>query len=358
MLYHPSWQKVLWCALSAHADTQKPFLISNQIIFNYSHNHIDTLHMKNLLHWIGEDRYTPFLKYFLMYKTQFIQVAMQRQLLWMTGRFSFHNVVGGSIRQSTSLATLCSWINFAVSVVSPCGLLSWWILCRHSLSLSPLHMYGNSFARELDYLMHLQIGYLIVFIMYEHKTALNHSIGSWAPPAQFCNDSYVESCTASLYGLETYYKPRSQSPVPSQLGVLPPGYQSGCNVPLLVGHMWPMSDKGLLPQSGLSRPTTYIGMLIPLTQEMDLTSGTPSDVDLKHTVLGTLQTANLNTVTKCEAASSRSTLALTSCTAMINATINCTLLGQSWYACAFICLDSITWTRHYGCTLVCGPNCL
>ena len=314
--------------------------------------------MKNLLHWIGEDRYTPFLKYFLLYKTQFIQVAMQRQLLWMTGRFSFHNVVGGSIRQSTSLATLCSWINFAVSVVSPCGLLSWWILCWHSLSLSLLHMYGNSFAQELDYLTHLQIGYLIIFIMYEHKTVLNHRIGLWEPPAQFCNDSYAESCTALLYDHETYYKPCSQSPVPSQLGVLPPGYQSGCNMPLLVGHMWPMSDKGLLPQSGLSRPTTYIGMLIPLTQEMDLTSGTPSNVDLEHTVLGTLWTADLNTVTKCEAASSRSTSALTSHTATINAAIDCTLLGQSWYACTFICLDSIKWTRHYGCTLVCGPNCL
>ena len=90
-----------------------------------------------------------------------------------------------------------------------------------------------------------------------------------------------------------------------------------------------MSDKGLLPQSGLSRPTTYIGMLIPLTQEMDLTSGTPSNVDLEHTVLGTLWTADLNTVTKCEAASSRSTSALTSHTAMINAAIDCTLLGQS-----------------------------
>ena len=211
------------------------------------------------------------LKYFPMYKTQFIQVAMWRQLLQMTGRFSFHNVVGGSIQRSTSLATSCSWINFVVSAVSPCGLLSWWILCRRSLSLSPLHMYGNSFARELDYLMHLQIGYLIVFVMYKHKTVLNHRIGLWVPPAQFCNDSYAESCTASLYDHETYYKPRSQSPVPLQLGVLPPGYQSGCNTPLLVGHMRPMSDKGLLPQSGLSRPTTYVDMPIPLAQEMDLT---------------------------------------------------------------------------------------
>ncbi|KIM51931.1 hypothetical protein SCLCIDRAFT_33066 [Scleroderma citrinum Foug A] len=53
-------------------------------------------------------------------------------------------------------------------------------------------------------------------------------------------------------------------------------------------------------------------MLIPLTQEMDLTSGTPSNVDLEHTVLGTLWTADLNTVTK----------------STINAAVNCMLLGQ------------------------------
>ena len=49
---------------------------------------------------------------------------------------------------------------------------------------------------------------------------------------------------------------------------------------------------------------------------------------------------------------------LTARKATINATIDRTLLVQSWYVRTFICLDSIRWTTHYGCTLVCGPNCL
>ncbi|KIM68406.1 hypothetical protein SCLCIDRAFT_20319 [Scleroderma citrinum Foug A] len=114
---------------------------------------------------------------------------------------------------------------------------------------------------------------------------LNHSIDSWVPRAQFRNDGYAESRTASLYGHEMYYKPRSQSPVPSQFSVLSPGCQSGRNTPLSVGHMQPMSDTSLLSQPGLSRlPTTYLDMPIPLTQEMNLTSGTPSDAGLERTV--------------------------------------------------------------------------
>ena len=153
------------------------------------------------------------------------------------------------------------------------------------------------------------------------------------PPAQFRNDGYAESRTASLYGHETYYEPRSQSPVPSQFGVLPPGYQSGRNTPLSVGHMRPMSDIGLLLQPGLSRPPmTYLDMPIPLTQEMDLTSGTPSDADLERTVQDILQSADLNTVTKREIRrqlEEHFSMDLTACKATINAAIDHTLLGQS-----------------------------
>ena len=58
------------------ADTNKPLLISNQMISDYSQNRVDTLHMKNLLH-LGEDRYltTLLLKHFPMHKTQFIRDA-------------------------------------------------------------------------------------------------------------------------------------------------------------------------------------------------------------------------------------------------------------------------------------------
>ena len=159
-----------------------------------------------------------------------------------------------------------------------------------------------------------------------------------------------------------YYEPCSQSPVPLQFSVLSPGYQSGCNTPLSVGHMQPMSDIGLLSQPGLSRPpTTYLDMPIPLTQEMNLTSGTPSDAGLKRTVQDILRTADLNTVMKCKIhhqLKEHFSMDLIARKTTINAAIDCTLLVQSWYGHAFIYLDSIQWTRHYGCTLVCGPNCL
>ena len=57
-------------------DTNKPLLISNQMIADYSQNCVDTLHMKNLLH-LGEDRYlmTLLLKHSPLYKTQLIRDA-------------------------------------------------------------------------------------------------------------------------------------------------------------------------------------------------------------------------------------------------------------------------------------------
>ena len=104
-------------------------------------------------------------------------------------------------------------------------------------------------------------------------------------------------------------------------------------MPLSVGHMQPMSDIGLLSQPGLSRPpTTYLAMPIPLTQEMNLTSGTPSDADLEHTIQDILQTADLNTVTKCEIRhqlEEHFSMDLTARKATINATIDRTLLVQS-----------------------------
>ena len=152
-------------------DTHKPLLISNQIILDYSQNRIDTLYMKNLLH-LGEDQYLTMLllKHFLMCKTRFIWDAHAETVAPMTGWLSSHNVIGGSIWWFTTLVSSCSWINCVVFAVSPCALLSWWILCWHSFSLSPLCTYDNLFVREFDYLTCLQIVYLIVSVMYEHKT--------------------------------------------------------------------------------------------------------------------------------------------------------------------------------------------
>lgn len=165
----------------------------------------------------------------------------------------------------------------------------------------------------------------------------NHSIGSWAPPGQFHKEGYAASATASLYGRETYYEPRSHSPAPSQFGMMPPpGYQSGRNTPLSMSQMRPMSDAGMLYQPMPSRPpTNYLDMPIPTTRsadEMDLMSGAPTDAELEHSVHEILRTADLNSVTKREIRrqlEERFGMDLTPRKATINAAIDRVLLSQA-----------------------------
>jgi len=131
----------------------------------------------------------------------------------------------------------------------------------------------------------------------------NHSIGSWVPPAKVKADGYAESHTASLYGRETYYDPRSHSPAPSQMGMFPPpGYQSGRNTPQ--SPFRPVSDAGFLQQPVPSRPVTnYLDMPIPSTrspEDVDLLAGSPTDGDLERAVQDILRSADLNSVTKRE----------------------------------------------------------
>ncbi|KAF7439767.1 hypothetical protein PC9H_000103 [Pleurotus ostreatus] len=120
----------------------------------------------------------------------------------------------------------------------------------------------------------------------------NHSIGSWVPPQKFKNEGYPESHTASIYGRETYYEPRSHSP--SQGGMMnPPGYQSGRNTP--------QSQYGMAYQPAPSRPlTNYLDVAIPLTQAPEGFDSEPSDAALQRAVQAILHTADLNAVTKRE----------------------------------------------------------
>ena len=77
---------------------------------------------------------------------------------------------------------------------------------------------------------------------------------------------------------------------------------------------------------------TYLDIPIPLTQEMDLTSGTPSETDLEHTSQDILWTADFNTVMECEIRRQLKEhfgMNLTAHKATIYTAINCTLLGQS-----------------------------
>jgi len=167
----------------------------------------------------------------------------------------------------------------------------------------------------------------------------NHSIGSWVPPGRQFKEGYAESRTTSLYGHETFYEPRSQSPAPSQqFGVLPlAGYQSGRGTPM--SQLRPLSDAGMLYASqpmgmGSRPPTNYFDM--PPVQSpgpvADYGAGAPSDVDLERSVEDILRTADLNTVTKREirrVLEERFGMDLTSRKATINATIDRVLLSHS-----------------------------
>ena len=161
----------------------------------------------------------------------------------------------------------------------------------------------------------------------------NHSIGSWVPPAKG-KEGYAESHTASIYGRETYYDPRSYSPAPSQAGMYPPGYQSGRNTPQ--SHLRPMSEAGLLHHPAPSRPVTnYLDMAIPTTrspENLNPSPGSPSSVDLERAVQDILRGADLNSVTKREIRrqlEDQFGIDLSARKNSINAAIDRVLLGQA-----------------------------
>ncbi|KAF4613327.1 hypothetical protein D9613_010804 [Agrocybe pediades] len=160
----------------------------------------------------------------------------------------------------------------------------------------------------------------------------NHSIGSWVPPVKTKNEGYAESRTASLYGRETYYEPRSFSPAPSQLGMYPPGppgYQSGRNTPLSPFNA--IHETALL-QPTPSRPVTnYLDMPIPRTHSPEDGDG-PSNAELDRAVQDVLRTADLNSITKREIRrqlEAQFGMDLTSRKTTINASIDRILLAQS-----------------------------
>jgi chitin synthase len=173
----------------------------------------------------------------------------------------------------------------------------------------------------------------------------NHSIGSWVPPMKGKGD-YAESHTASIYGRETYYEPRTQSPAPSQFGMLPPpGYNSGRNTPQSFHH--PLNDAASFNhyansfhQPAPSRPVTnYLDMPIPQTSQDGFEMGggagnslLPPDPEIERAVQNILRTADLNTVTKREVrrqVEEMFGMDLTSRKNVINAMIDRILLGQA-----------------------------
>lgn len=158
----------------------------------------------------------------------------------------------------------------------------------------------------------------------------NHSIGSWVPPIKN-KDVYAESHTASLYGRETYYEPRAQSPAPSQFGAyVPPAYQSGRNTPQ--SHLRPLTEANPLHHPAPSRATTnYFDLPMP-TGDPDLSLGGPTEAELERAVQDVLRKANLNSITKREIRrqlEDRFGIDLTSRKATINAAIDNVIFNKS-----------------------------
>ncbi|KAF8345668.1 glycosyltransferase family 2 protein, partial [Amanita rubescens] len=252
-------------------DTQKPLLISNPMVIDYSENRVDTLHMKNLLH-LGEDRYltTLLLRHFPCTRLSLFaththlrcsddwKVLLSQRRRWINS--TVHN-----LGELVFLEQLCGFCCFSMrlSLVfimrrkwDMIGWMLFYIIAIPAFSfLLPLYSFWKddfswgatrvvlvNQARRLLFTDRQDEGKfdpksipLKSWSDYENELwdkESNHSIGSWVPPTKL-KDGYAESHTASLYGRETYYEPRAQSPAPSQFGMgyAPPGYQSGRNTP-------------------------------------------------------------------------------------------------------------------------------
>ncbi|KAI8047961.1 P-loop containing nucleoside triphosphate hydrolase protein [Gilbertella persicaria] len=102
----------------------EPLIISPHVVHDYSENHVDTLHKKNLLS-LGEDRYltTLMMKYFPQYKMKFTPYAMCKTVAPTSGVCFFLNVVVGLTLQFTTCVKLSCCLTSVASVVSLCVLL-------------------------------------------------------------------------------------------------------------------------------------------------------------------------------------------------------------------------------------------
>lgn len=123
----------------------------------------------------------------------------------------------------------------------------------------------------------------------------NHSIGSWIPPSKIERVVYAASRGPSLYGAETYYERKIDSPpaMPTPY-VRPPSYRSGHNTPVRA-----MSEIG----SVLHQPVPSRAVSSHLDFDLQAITGSegaPSDTELERAVQVILRGADLNTITKRE----------------------------------------------------------
>ncbi|KAI9485509.1 MAG: chitin synthase [Benjaminiella poitrasii] len=102
----------------------EPLIISPKIIHDYSDNHVDTLHKKNLLH-LGEDRYltTLMMKHFPQYKMKFTPhaqcktVAPDRWKVLLSQRRRWINSTIHNLFEVILLPDLCGFCCFSMRFV-------------------------------------------------------------------------------------------------------------------------------------------------------------------------------------------------------------------------------------------------
>ncbi|KAG0168377.1 hypothetical protein DFQ28_004896 [Apophysomyces sp. BC1034] len=102
----------------------EPLIISPKIILDYSDNHVDTLHKKNLLH-LGEDRYltTLMMKHFPQYKMKFTPhaqcktVAPDRWQILLSQRRRWINSTIHNLFEVVLLPDLCGFCCFSMRFV-------------------------------------------------------------------------------------------------------------------------------------------------------------------------------------------------------------------------------------------------
>ncbi|KAI7889478.1 chitin synthase [Mucor mucedo] len=102
----------------------EPLIISPKVIYDYSDNHVDTLHKKNLLH-LGEDRYltTLMMKHFPQYKMKFTAhaqcktVAPDRWQILLSQRRRWINSTIHNLFEVVLLPDLCGFCCFSMRFV-------------------------------------------------------------------------------------------------------------------------------------------------------------------------------------------------------------------------------------------------
>ncbi|KAI8987381.1 chitin synthase [Mycotypha africana] len=102
----------------------EPLIISPKVIHDYSDNHVDTLHKKNLLH-LGEDRYltTLMMKHFPQYKMKFTPhaqcktVAPDRWKVLLSQRRRWINSTIHNLFEVVLLPDLCGFCCFSMRFV-------------------------------------------------------------------------------------------------------------------------------------------------------------------------------------------------------------------------------------------------